>query len=154
MHALLAWFTSFEKFPAKAAELDVFYLRPRATFTPDSVWYDCAPVGIQMLKKFMESMCSEAGIAAKKTNHSLRAAGATALFSVGVPEKVIQEVTGHRSNALLAYQRPTIEQKQEASSILVQGKKMCDSGKENVPLTTMCISSWSWFVQSYVLKCH
>ena len=127
----------FEKLPAKADRLDVFYLRPRVTFTPDSVWYDCVPVGIHKLKKFMDSMCSEAGIQEKKTNHSLRATGATALFNAGVPEKVIREVTGHRSNALLTYQRPTLEQKQEASSILVQGKRKFDPGKENVPLAAM-----------------
>ena len=122
----------FEKFPAKAAQLDVFYLPPRAQFTPDSVWYDCAPVGINKLKKFMESMCSDAGIPGKKTNNSLRETGATALFNAGVPERVIRDVTGHRSNALLTYQRPTLEQKQEAPSILVQGKKKFDPGKENL----------------------
>ena len=83
----------------------------------------------------MESMCSDAGIPGKKTNHSLRETGATALFNEGVPERVIRDVTGHRSNALLTYQRPTLEQKQEASSILVQGKKKFDPGKENLPFT-------------------
>ena len=36
----------------------------------------------------------------EKTNHSLRATGATALFSAGVPERLIRDVTGHQSNAL------------------------------------------------------
>jgi integrase len=31
------------------------------------------------------------------TNHSLRATGATRLFEANVPEKLIQERTGHRS---------------------------------------------------------
>ena len=36
----------------------------------------------------------------KKTTiaHSLRATGATALFNAGVPENLIQDVTGHRSS--------------------------------------------------------
>ena len=45
----------------------------------------------------MENMCKEAGIQEKKTNHTLRAIGATALFNAGVPEKLIRDVTGHRS---------------------------------------------------------
>ena len=48
----------------------------------------------------MDAMCKEAGIKEKKSNHSLRATGATALFNAGVPEKLIRDVTGHRSKAL------------------------------------------------------
>ena len=46
-------------------------------------------------------MCSEAGIH-EKTNHSLKDTGASALFNAGVPEKLIGDVTGHRSNALVS----------------------------------------------------
>ena len=42
-------------------------------------------------------MCSDAGLVGKKTNHSLRVSGATSLFEAGVPERVIQQRTGHRS---------------------------------------------------------
>ena len=42
-------------------------------------------------------MCQEAGIHGKKANHSLRATGATILFNAQVPEKMIKEITGHRS---------------------------------------------------------
>ena len=38
--------------------------------------------------------------------------GSSALFSAGVPEKLIRDVTGHRSSALQLYERPTVEQKQ------------------------------------------
>ena len=49
----------------------------------------------------------------KKTNHSLQATGAMAMFAAGVPEKMIKEVTGHKSsNALEIYKRPTVPQKQ------------------------------------------
>ena len=37
------------------------------------------------------------GILGNKTNHSLRAYSATKLYNAGVPEKVIQDRTGHRS---------------------------------------------------------
>ena len=43
-----------------------------------NVWYDCVPVGAYRLKKYFESMCKEAGISEKKTNHSLRVTGASA----------------------------------------------------------------------------
>ena len=51
----------------------------------------------------MEVMCCDAGINEKKTNHSLRATGATTLFNAGIPEKIKREVTGHQFNALQIY---------------------------------------------------
>ena len=73
------------------------------------------------------------GIAEKKTNHSLRATGATALFSANVPEKIIRDVTGHRSNALELYEHPTLQQRRAVSGVLVQGKQSftSESEKEN-----------------------
>ena len=41
-------------------------------------------------------MCAQAGIEADKTNHSLRATGASELFHANVPEQMIQERTGHK----------------------------------------------------------
>lgn len=66
-------------------------------------------------------MCKEAGIMEKKTNHSLRATGASALFHANVPEKLIREVTGHKSNSLHLYERPTEDQRKAVSKVLVQG---------------------------------
>ncbi len=51
-----------------AFEMDVFYLRPKRAIGPDSPWYDSIPVGKEKLKKYIESMCKEAGICNKKTN--------------------------------------------------------------------------------------
>ena len=52
-------------------------------------------------------------------NHSLCATAATALFKADVPEKVIQERTGHRSlDALRKYERSTERQHGAASKIL------------------------------------
>ena len=45
----------------------------------------------------VQKMCADAGISGKKTNHNLRATGASQRFQAYVPEKVIQERTGHRS---------------------------------------------------------
>ena len=66
-------------------------------------------------------MCEEAGITEKKSNHSLKAPGATAMFAANVPEK---EVMGHKSSKVLAiYERPTVQQKQAVSNILVTSSK-------------------------------
>ena len=83
-------------------ELDVFCLRPvsNTPLDPSAYWYEAAPVGKEKLRKFLSCMCDEDGINSKKTNHSLRATGTTAMFNANVPEKIIREVTGHTSNAL------------------------------------------------------
>ena len=54
-----------------------------------------------------------------KTNHSLWATGATRLFEANVPEKLIQERTGHCSiDALQMYERTSVTQQKEASSVI------------------------------------
>ena len=59
----------------------------------------------------------------KKTNHSLRVAGATSLFAAGVPERVIQGRTGHVSiEALRKYERVTENQELAVSKILTGEK--------------------------------
>lgn len=64
-------------------------------------------------------MCHEAGIDGDFSNHSLRASGATELFQSGVPEKVIQDFTGHQSvKALRQYEKVAGIQKRAATNIL------------------------------------
>jgi integrase len=64
-------------------------------------WYYAIPMGKNSLAKMMHDVCFEAGIKGNKTNHSLRVAGTTCLHEAGVPEKVIQQRTGHRSSETL-----------------------------------------------------
>ena len=45
----------------------------------------------------VKDICADASVKGNKSNHSLRATGATELYHAGVPEKVIQERTGHLS---------------------------------------------------------
>ncbi len=67
----------------------------------------------------MKNIRKDAGIAGKKTNHSLRATVASKLFAAGVPERIIQESTGHRSiEALCLYEHPTEKQHQAVSTVL------------------------------------
>ena len=119
------------KLPPTAQSQDTFYLRPvgKTPSDPAAPWYECAPVGKEKLRKFLRTMCEEAGISGK-TNHSLRATGASAMFRANVPEKIIREVTGHQSNALDLYERPTLQQKQSVSRVLIQGKESF-TDKEN-----------------------
>ena len=39
----------FEKFPTDSRVSDLFYLHPKASFTDESVWYECSPVGVNKL---------------------------------------------------------------------------------------------------------
>ena len=62
--------------------------------------------------------CSEVGIEGK-TNHSLRATGASRLFEANVPEKLIKERTGHRStDSLRIYERTSVPQQKTVSAIM------------------------------------
>ena len=67
----------------------------------------------------VKTMCAQAGVGGHKTNHSLRATAATELYKKGVPEKLIQECTGHRSlEALRTYKHSSEEQHKTASALL------------------------------------
>uniref|UniRef100_A0A1X7TLL5 ZMYM2-like/QRICH1 C-terminal domain-containing protein n=1 Tax=Amphimedon queenslandica TaxID=400682 RepID=A0A1X7TLL5_AMPQE len=111
----------FSKWPEAMIDKDVFYLRPKpkAPASPDHPWFDCVPIGKNKLASMMKEMSTEAGFDKVKTNHSLRATGATAMFNAGLPEKIIQKNTGHRSlEALRKYERVSLEQEMETSRIL------------------------------------
>ena len=86
----------------------MFYLRPLQVVPadPKAPGYAAVPVGRDTLQKKFHFMCEQAEIKGNKTNHSLRATGATKLYESGVPEKLIQEHTGHRSlEALRVYKQ-------------------------------------------------
>ena len=64
-------------------------------------------------------MCSQAGLSTEYTNHSLRAYGATSLFQAKVPEKLIQQRTGHKNlKALRQYERTSDGQLLNVSNIV------------------------------------
>ena len=93
--------------PQKAKEMDYFYLRQLDSKPQDSSapWYYVSLVGEHKLGRMVKETFSEIGITGK-TNHSL-----SALFEANIPEKIIQERTGHRSvKALRMYERTTEHQ--------------------------------------------
>lgn len=60
-----------------------------------------------------------------KANHSLRATGALETFQVDVPQKIVQQRTGHHSvKALCMYECTTMDQHMAVSSILAAPMEM------------------------------
>ena len=67
----------------------------------------------------VKEMCMNAGISGNKTNHSLRSFGVTEMFTSKLPEKVIQERSGHRSlDALRVYEKTDDRQLIDVSRVL------------------------------------
>ena len=115
------------KLPTAAKEKDLFYCRALPTLPkkPEDPWYMSVAVGKNTLCGMVKEMFAKAGLSGKKTNHSLRVAGATSLFAAGVPERVIQGRTGHVSiEALRKYERVTENQELAVSKILTGEKDM------------------------------
>ncbi len=109
------------KLPPKAKEDNLFYVKPltKVPTDNDSPWYCPVPIGKNILANMVKKMCSEAKIQGSKTNHSLRATAATQMFQQGVPEKLIQERTGHRSlEGLRSYERLCESQHRAVSNLL------------------------------------
>jgi hypothetical protein len=90
-----------------------FYMQPLQKLPTESSqpWFKNMPVGVNPLKNMMAKVSELAGVSVKYTNHSLRATSASRMFQSGVPEKIVAEVTGHKSmKALRQYERTTDQQ--------------------------------------------
>ena len=73
------------------------------------------------LVKMVKEVCVKANIPGHKMNHSLRATGIFDLFQAGVPDMIIQDLSGHLSmDGLRQYQR-TSEQEEDVSKVLASG---------------------------------
>ena len=92
----------------------------------------------------IKDMCSEAGIG-QRTNHSLRATGATALFQANVPERIIQKTTGHGSrDSLQTYERISTKQQQAVSRIMMSGEQQAfqdQNTTNNEPVVSSAVST-------------
>ena len=120
------------------ATAGTFYLRPlpQRPTNGQAPWFNSTPIGRNTLSTILKKMCIEAGIQGNKTNHSLRSTG-TQMFQAEVPEKIIQQRTGHRSLvAMRAYERTTEEQHQAVSSLLAQSAQT-----SNTSYTNQCLQS-------------
>ena len=120
------------KLPLDAIEQDNFYLTPLSAVPSNSQipWFTSVPVGRNSLGKMVKEMCSDLGIGGNKTNHSLRATAASDLFQAGVPEKVIQQRTGHLSlGGLRQYEKVTTTQQQAVCRVLSVNTNSTDDNK-------------------------
>lgn len=70
-------------------------------------------------------MCEAVGVK-RKTAHSLRVTLASSLFNAGINEKMIRQRTGHRSDALFTYEKPSEENVVKVSAILGPDKSKKD----------------------------
>lgn len=90
-------------------------------------WYKSTPVGVNPLKSMMPKMSELASLPVRYTNHSLRATATTRMFAAGVPEKIVAEVSGHKSvKALRQYERTSLEQEQ-ATGLAISGLEKFES---------------------------
>lgn len=118
------------KLPPDAFQKGSFYWHAKQkTPLDNSPWFTSSRCGRNHLSGVVKQMCTDGEIE-EKTNHSLRVTGATRMFNAQVPEKIIQERTGHRSlDALRAYQRTSISQQKAVSSILASANPPLFSDK-------------------------
>ncbi|XP_041379334.1 uncharacterized protein LOC121391954 [Gigantopelta aegis] len=111
-------FTKYKKYCQTVAQkCDAFYFTPLKNVKKDA-WFSSIPVGHNTLQATVKRLCEAAGITGRKTNHSLRATSATRLFQANIDEQLICEQTGHRSDAVRTYKRPSDRQKAEVSDFL------------------------------------
>ena len=79
--------TYISKLPPVAFQKDWFYMKPLRHDVPSKPWYAAQPCGENKLAGMVKSMFAMIGVSGK-TNHSLRATGASMMFQAGVPEKM------------------------------------------------------------------
>ncbi len=113
-----------------------FYLRPLAKFNSEGIGYSCQPLGIHKIESAIKNLYLEAGLKGKRSNHSLRATAATRLYEAEVDEQLIQEHTGHRSNAIRGYKRTSSNLQKKVCGTLYGAKPLVkgDNGLSNQKL--------------------
>ena len=118
------------------------YLRPKVRNMP-SVWYNDQPYGKNKITTAVKTLCKIANLEGRFTNHSLRATAASRMFEKSIPEQVIKEITGHRSECVRVYKRTSNGMLKYASDSingvtsgdknveLKQDDVVCDDAKES-----------------------
>ena len=104
------------------------YLRPHIKYTP-KIWFGDQPYGVNKVSSTVKNLCTKAGFQGKFTNHSLRATSASRMYQNEVPEQIIKEVTGHKSECVRLYKR-TSDNIREKASCTISGAKLPNKVKE------------------------
>ncbi len=86
------------------------------------VWYTDKLVGVNKLRDTVKGLMLAAGVDSRYTNHSLRVTAATRMFSKGIEEKIIKERTGHKSDAVRAYERTSEDLLKQAEQATLTGE--------------------------------
>ena len=86
----------------KSLKYKKLYLRCRKNLLPN-LWYCDQPYGLNKVKTTVKELCKLAGITSKFTSHSLRVTCASRMYDHDIPEQIIKEVTGHKSDCVCAY---------------------------------------------------
>ena len=124
--------TYFGKLPEAAFQQDVFYWRPKSKVEDKDYhlpWFEERVIaGKLVLGNMVKNMVKESGLGCtNKTNHSLRATGATRMFEANVPEKLVKERTGrHSSKSLEVYQKTSAAQEKAVTRVLNSTKKYAE----------------------------
>ena len=96
-----------------------FYLKPlKSSAKYTTIWFASKPIGWNMLNSTVSKVCRNAKLDGFRTNHSLKATAATRLYSRGLDEQLIQEITGHKSLAVRKYKRTPSNLKRKVSDVL------------------------------------
>ena len=111
------------------------YLRVKPKPMP-KVWYADQPFGVNKVNSTVKGICNKAGLTGKFTNHSLRATSASRMYNKGIPEQVIKEVTGHKSDCVRYYKCTSDDIRQNASNIIAGCDQESDNSKEK--------ENWDW----------
>ena len=82
-----------------------FYRRPVKGSSPPR--FSLQVIGKHTLGTIVKRFCSEAGFEGNFSNHSGKVTCATTLFMHNFDEQLIQRHTGHQSNAVRVYKRPS-----------------------------------------------
>lgn len=91
---------------------EAFYFRPKS----NTLSFENSPVGINTLNSILPN-CARLRDS-RKTAHCLRVTCVSKLFNSGEKEKLVRERTGHRSNALFAYEKTSKKKVSHVSALL------------------------------------
>ena len=99
---------------------DAFFQYPKKHWKYDEVWYDARPIGVNKLDGMMRDISRATELSKAYTNHSVRATAITLWSNVGVQNRHIMAISGHRSEQSLAHYntRPSTSQLQQCSDVL------------------------------------
>jgi hypothetical protein len=95
---------------------DALFLTPIQCPGTGGQWYKNMALGKNSLLNIVKVIMS--AFDGRFTNHSLRRTSATRLFQSGIPEDIIRNQTGHRSNVLSRYKECSTAQLQNVSATL------------------------------------